>query len=156
MSGYTILGSGQSTGPAGPDRVITIRLKNALALAKGQSALASAASFIPGVGPEFVEGQTYEAVAQKIGESLAEQKAIAEIKVIDGSGIIPQPKTYFSAAAVKRPPVPGVPGVPGTPEQESEVWKFARTYKFGVVAGVGLTGIALAIWQYFFATKESA
>ena len=147
MSGYTILGSGQSTGP---DRVITIRLKNALALAKGQSAMASAASLIPGVGPEFVEGQTYEAVAQKIGESLAEQKAIAEIKVIDGSGIIPQPKTYFSAAAVKR-----VPGVPGMPEQESEVWKFARTYKFGVVAGVGLTGIALAVWKYFFA-KEVA
>ena len=152
MSGYTILGAGAGQS-AGPDRVITIRLKNALALAKGQSALASAASFIPGVGPEFVEGQTYEAVAQKIGESLAEQKAIAEIKVIDGSGIIPQPKTYFSAAAVKRPPVPGVPG---TPEQESEVWKFARTYKFGVVAGVGLTGIALAVWKYFFATKESA
>ena len=149
MSGYTILGAGAGQS-AGPDRVITIRLKNALALAKGQSALASAASFIPGVGPEFVEGQTYEAVAQKIGESLAEQKAVAEIKVIDGSGIIPQPKTYFSAAAVKR-----LPGVPGIPEQESEVWKFARTYKFGVVAGVGLTGIALAVWKYFFA-KEVA
>lgn len=133
MSGYAILG-------AGPDRVITVRLKNALDLAKGQSALARAASLIPGAGPDFVEGQTYEAVAEKINESLAAQKAVAEVRVIDGSGIVPAPRTFFTA--------PSRPTPSAADEPESDVWKFTRTYGWGVAAGVGLSGIALLLWRY--------
>lgn len=138
MSGYHILGEAKT------DRVITIRVKNALSLARGQSALATVASWVPGAGPEFVEAQAYEAIAGKINESLAEQHADAEVRVIDGSAIVPKPHTYFTAA--KR--TPRLPGMPV--ETESEVWKFARTYKFGVVAGVGLSGIAGLVWHYFF------
>ncbi len=143
MTGYHILGS------TSPDRVITIRVKNAVDLARGQSATASGlskvSSWIPGAQPaadSFIEGQTYEAIAQKISESLAAQKAVAEIHVIDGSGIVPNAQTYFSLA----------PKAPSSvaPEDDGEVWKFAKTYKWGFVAGAGLTGIAGLVWHFFF------
>lgn len=141
MTGYHLLGAGST------DRVITVRVRNALDLAKAQSALATAASWVPGAGPDFVEGQAYEAIAQKIGESLAAQKAVAEVKVIDGAWIAAQPKTFFTAPQASLP-TPTAPGVPAEPE--SDAWKFTKTYGWGVGVGVGLTGIALAIWHYFF------
>lgn len=137
MTGYQILGTN------GTDRVITIRVKNALDLAKTQSALATAASWVPGAGPDFVEGQAYEAIAQKIGEALVTQKVDAEVKVIDGAGIVPATHTFFTV-----PSRPIVPSTPGT-EPESDLWKFTKTYGWGVGVGVGLSGIALAIWHYF-------
>lgn len=153
MTGYTLLGLNSAS-----ERVITIRVKNALALAKNQSKLASglssAASLLPGAGnaaDSFIEGQAYEAIAQKINESLAAQKADAEVKVIDGTGIVPQPKTFFSAPPMSRA-YPDVPGV-GPVETDGEIWKFTRTYGWGVAAGLGLSGAAGLIWHYFFRTR---
>ena len=98
MSGYHLLGTIT-------DRVITIRVKNALALAKAQSSLATVASWVPGAGEDFVVEQTYEAIAGKINESLTAQKADAEVKVVDGV----QPwVTYFTAPKAALP-TPGTP-----------------------------------------------
>lgn len=132
MNGYTILGSA-------PDRVITVRVRNTLALAKGQSALATVASWVPDAGPDFVEGQAYEAIAQKISDALTGQHADAEVRVIDGNGIVPQPQTYFTAAA----------RAPATEPEEGDDWRVARTYSWRVVTGAGLSGLLAVLWHYF-------
>lgn len=134
MPGYHALG-------AVADRVITIRVKNALDLAKTQSAAAGVAALVPGVGKDFVEGETYKTVAQKISESLAAQKADADVQVIDRAGIVPQPTTYFTA----KKQLPQSPG-----EEDSEAWKFTKTYGWGVATGVGVSGLVALAWRYFF------
>ena len=137
MTGYAILGV-TANEAKGPNRLVTIRLKNAVELARGQSALARAASLLPGgIDEAFIGEQTYEAVAEKIAAELAAQGAKAEVRVVDGFSVSPDPKTYFLSRKT-----------PGAREAEDEIWKFARTYRWGVAAGVGLSGLALLLWRY--------
>ena len=133
MIGYAILGERTL------DRTITIRLENPLALARSQSALARTAALLPaGITDPFVEGETYAAVAEKIAETLAAQGAVAEVRVVDGASLPKDAQSYFLSRKV-----------PGTLAPEDDVWKFARTYKWGVAAGVGFSGILALLWYYF-------
>ena len=63
--------------------------------------------------------------------------------MVDGAAVPRDARGYFLSRKA-----------PGTLEPEDDVWKFARTYQWGLAAGVGFSGI-LAAFAYYLSKRST-
>ena len=109
---------------AAPDRIITIRVKNATQLAKDRGGVAALAAI--GI-PKVVEAEVYDEMAKELGAELRRNKVDADVAVVDARG--------FGSAPASRP-------------------TDGRSFLIGAAAGVGTAGLVGLAWKLLSGGKR--